>query len=218
MRSTSPSKAMPNLFLVCARGDLGVGVGVNVRVHAHGDGRDFFQAGGHAADAREFRFAFHIEGINAAAEREFNLPLGLADAGEDAFSRIAARRHGAAQLALADDVESAAEIRQGAQHSLVLSSPSWRSKSNGPGAPVRGPVSDNAPSAFVANKQRAACRISGPEFPPAPLRNSAFHQHNENNASVILCQIRPGVQSSKFDAALSGGQRRRTDHFFQIFR
>src|SRR5690242_2403903 len=91
----------------------------DVRVHAHGDGRDFFQARSHAVDAFQFRFALGVERINAFFECELDFRLGFAHAGKNAFTRIAARGNHALQLTTADDVETAAEIREYAQYGEV---------------------------------------------------------------------------------------------------
>ena len=145
-------------------------------------GRGFFQARGDAVDARQFRLAFHVEGINAPPQRELNFALRLAHAGEHALVRVRARRQRPAQFALAHDVEAAAERGERPQHRHGWNSTSWRSKSGGPAARARGPASDNAPSACAANKCKAACRICGPAFRPARPRNKVFSRRNENNA------------------------------------
>ena len=104
---------------VRAGGDLGVGARIHAGVHAHRDGRGFFEPRGNAVDAVQFRLAFHVEGINAPPQREFDFRLRFAHAGEDTFARLRARRQRPAQFALAHDVKAAAERRQRAQHGLI---------------------------------------------------------------------------------------------------
>src|SRR5207237_6810640 len=106
-------------ILICPGGDLGVRAGVHVRIHSHCDWRDPLEPSGHALDAVQLRFAFNVERINAAAQREFNFRFGLADSGESASPRRSARCDHAAQFALADDVEAATEVGECAQDSEV---------------------------------------------------------------------------------------------------
>ena len=93
--------------------------GVHVRIHPHCDRRDPLEPSGHAIDAVQLRFAFDVESINAAAQREFNFLFGLAHAGKRAFPRRSAGGNHAAQFALADDVEAATQVGESAQDSEV---------------------------------------------------------------------------------------------------
>ena len=106
-------------IFVGAGGDLRVRVGLDVRIHAHSNGRDFFQPRRDLVDALQFRFALDVEGINIFLQREFNLRPGFAHAGEDALTRVAARRDDPLQFAAADDVETGTKIGQRAQHGEV---------------------------------------------------------------------------------------------------
>ncbi len=106
-------------ILVSARGDLGVRVRVHVGIDPRGHGRDFFEAGGDPADARQFRPAFGVETINVPAQSEFDLLLRLADPRENAGARAAAGGDDPAQLARADNVEAGAEIGQDTQDGQV---------------------------------------------------------------------------------------------------
>ena len=60
-----------------------------------------------------------LKRINPLPEGEFDFALRLAHAGERALAGVAAGRHHPLQLAPADDVESAAQLRQHAQDGLV---------------------------------------------------------------------------------------------------
>ena len=107
------------LVLVGAGRDLLVRVRLHVRVHAHRHGRGFLQARRHAVDALQLRLALGVERIDALPQGELDFAFRLAHAGEGASARVAAGRHHPLQLAAADDVESAAEPGQHAQHGQV---------------------------------------------------------------------------------------------------
>src|SRR5439155_9321045 len=104
---------------VSAGGNFGVGAGVHVRVHAHGDRRDLVQSPGDAVDALQLRLALDVEGINSAAQGEFEFRFGLADAGESAFpGRTTGRQH-SSQFAFTHDIKAAPEVGDCAQHGEV---------------------------------------------------------------------------------------------------
>ena len=107
------------LVFVGAGGDFFVGFGVHVGVHADGDGRDFLELAGDAVDALEFRFAFHVETVNAFAQGEGDFVGGFAHAGEYAFFRVPARGNGALDFAAADGVKATAQIGERAQDAEV---------------------------------------------------------------------------------------------------
>ena len=114
-----PLQLDAKFVFVRAGGDFGVGVGIDVGIDPHGDRGNFSQAGGHAVNARQFRLAFRIEGVNAPAQGKGDLRLRLAHAREDAEPRIAAGGDDAAQLAFADDVKAGAQPGQGTQDGQI---------------------------------------------------------------------------------------------------
>ena len=60
-----------------------------------------------------------MQAEDAAGEREADVGLGLAHAGEDALRDTAARREHATQFAAADEIEGGAKIREVTEHGEI---------------------------------------------------------------------------------------------------
>src|ERR1043166_3603017 len=101
-------------IFVSARRDFGVCARIHVWIHAHGDWSDLLETCRDFIDALQLRLALDVEGIDSFAQREFDLVLRLAHTGEDAFLWIATCGNHTAQFALAHDVETTAEVGEGA--------------------------------------------------------------------------------------------------------
>ena len=107
------------LVLALAGGDLGVGLRVDVGVHADAHRRLAAELAGHVVDAGQLGLALGMQRENPRLEREPDLRLGLAHAGENAAIDLRARRQHAAQFAAADEIEGGAQVRKQAQQREV---------------------------------------------------------------------------------------------------
>ena len=93
-----------------AGGDLGVGAGVDVGVDAEGDGGGLAHGGGEGGEGGEFFGALDVDLADVALEGECQLPVLLADAGEDDVGRVVAGVQRAEEFAAADDVGAGAVL------------------------------------------------------------------------------------------------------------
>src|SRR5690606_37009408 len=109
----------PELVLALAGGDLGVGLGVDVRIDAHGDRRLAAQLAGDLVDVAKFGFGLGIQAVDALFKRIGDLLAGLADAGKGALAGIAPSLDDAVEFAAGNDVETAAQSRDGGEHGEV---------------------------------------------------------------------------------------------------
>ena len=112
-------KGDAEFIFVRARGDLVVGVRCDIGIHANGDGRRLFFLARDLVDELQFRDAFHIKRIDAGRQRLLDFGAGLADAREIALGRLAAGLQHARQFPAADQVESAAALRQQVENGQV---------------------------------------------------------------------------------------------------
>ncbi len=99
--------------------DVRVRLRIDVGIHAQRDGSPAPQPARDDRDPRQLRGALDVEHPHARLERERDLLVGLADAGEHHLARIPAGAEHAVQLAARDDVEAGAEPREEAQHRQV---------------------------------------------------------------------------------------------------
>src|SRR5438132_12282813 len=81
-----------------SRGDVRMRACIDVRVDAQRHRRAAHEAARNARDALELGFRLDVDAADPPAEREFDLGLGLADAGEERLAGDAARGEHAREL------------------------------------------------------------------------------------------------------------------------
>jgi len=104
------------LVVALAGRDLRVRVGVDVGVDPDRHGGLHAELARDMVDARQLRLALNMEREDPVAQRQLDLGLGLAHAGEDAGPDVATRGEHATDLAAAHQVEARAEVREVTQH------------------------------------------------------------------------------------------------------
>ncbi len=108
-------------FVALAAGaDFGVGVGVDIRVHAEGDGCRAALGGGKLREHGELFGALDVDLADVAVQRQGQLGLGFADAGEHDLGGGKAGFQGAVQLAAADYVGAGAFAGQHGEDGQVV--------------------------------------------------------------------------------------------------
>ena len=107
------------LVLAQAGGDVGVRPGVHIRIDAQGDRGAKLKLARNMVNQLQFGDRLHVETANTRRQRLPDFSCGLAHAGEHNTGRVAAGTQHARQLAAGDDVETAAQPRQGLQHRQV---------------------------------------------------------------------------------------------------
>ena len=101
------------------RGDVLVGFGVHVRVDPQGYAGPLAVPGGEPVEVLELRSRLDVEEQYALAQPRHELPLRLADPGEDYLLRVEPGAHRPVELADGDDVGPRPEGGQSAQNGEV---------------------------------------------------------------------------------------------------
>ena len=99
--------------------DLGVGLRIDVGIDADRDVGAAILVGGDGGKKLELRLRFNVDAENTVLDRERELVLGLADAGEHNFCRRNAGSARAQEFAAGDDVGTGAETRERRNHGLI---------------------------------------------------------------------------------------------------